>query len=256
MRHSFFHYFLFPFLAAILLFCAIPVQAKSLPADVQPGVIQGMTISVTGSGEVQAVPDRLQLRFGVTERNESVQEGSAVMGKILGKALEFLKASNIDEKHIQTSHVHIRREERYDHQTGEATFMHYALSQSFSIILIDPSMYEKIFAGLINLGINEVQEFSFLLSDPQKYHSEALALAVKDAQRKAGVLADTAGFKLGKIVSIQEGQQWQPLAPRMMLGGAVGAIARSADSGSGIGEGMALGTIPVRVDISVVVLAH
>jgi len=256
MRHSFFHYFLFSFLAAMLLFCAIPVQAKSQPADVQPDNILGMTISVTGSGEVQAVPDRLQLRFGVTERNGNVQEGSAAMGKTLGKALEFLKANNIDEKHIQTSHVHIRREERYDHQTGEATFMHYALSQSFSIILIDPSMYEKIFAGLINLGINEVQEFSFLLSDPQKYHSEALALAVKDAQRKAAVLADTAGFKLGKIVSIQEGQQWQPLAPRMMLGGAVGAIARSADSGSGIGEGMALGTIPVRVDISVVVLAH
>jgi uncharacterized protein YggE len=79
------------------------------------------------------------------------------MGKVLGQTLDFLKKSGIDEEHIQTSHVSIRREERFNHQTGEAMSMGYALAQSFAITLIDPSMYEKIFAGLIDLGINEVQ---------------------------------------------------------------------------------------------------
>jgi hypothetical protein len=252
MRHNSIHHFFFSFLAVMLLLCAAPAQVS---ADAQPPV-QGLTISVTGVGEIQAIPDRLQLRFGVTERNQSVQEGSAAMGKILGQALAFLKKSGIDEKRIQTSHVNIRREERFNHQTGEATFTGYALSQSFAITLEDPAMYEKIFAGLIGLGINEVQEVSFFLSEPQKYHSEALALAVKDAQRKGGILAETAGFTLGKAVSIQEGQQWQMPSPRMMRNAPMAAMEMSADAGSGIGEGMAVGTIPVRVDISVVFRAQ
>jgi hypothetical protein len=102
-------------------------------------------------------------------------------------------------------------------------------------------------------GINEVQEVSFALSDPQKYHSEALALAVKDAQRKAGILAEAANLTLGKAVSIQEGlQRLPPVSSRMLAQ----ASPMSADAGGGIGEGMALGTILIRVDISAVFQAN
>jgi len=91
------------------------------------------------------------------------------------------------------------------------------------------------------------------LSDPQKYHSEALALAVKDAQRKAGILAEAANLTLGKAVSIQEGpQRLPPVSSRMLAQ----ASPMSADAGGGIGEGMALGTILVRVDISAVFQAN
>jgi hypothetical protein len=208
-------------------------------------------IAVSGSGEVQVTPDRLHMRFGVSERAQNVREGSANMGKVLGQALEFMKASGIDEKDIQTSHVNIQREYRFNNDTNESVFVHYRLSQSLAVTLVDPSVYEKIFEGLINLGINEVQEVTFSLSNPQKYRDEALALAVKDAQRKAGVLADTAGLTLGSAISIQEGRQ-EHIMPRMrgvMLGA---SVEMAMDASSGIGEGMALGTIPVKVEVAVV----
>jgi hypothetical protein len=243
-------------------FCALPAQAtRALPSGVQatmnPCAVKSHEpiIAVSGSGEVQAIPDRLRMRFGVSERTQNVREGSANMGKILGQALEFMKASGIDEKDIQTSHVNIQREYRFNNATNESVFVHYHLSQSFAVTLIDPSMYEKIFAGLIDLGINEVQEVSFSLSNPRKYFDEALGIAVRDAQRKAGVLADTTGLTLGSAVSIQEGRQ-EHIMPRTRNV----LMAASADMASGAlggtGEGMALGTIPVRVEVSAVFRAN
>jgi hypothetical protein len=234
---------------AILACSAFPVQAKCLHPCAQSAACEERQILVSGSAEIFVEPDRVRLAFGITEKSRDLKAASDNMGMVLGKALSFLRSSGIQDKHIQTSHVSIRPEYHFDSETRETILQSYALSQSFAVTLEDTAKYEEIFRGLLGLGINEVRDVTFSISGQQKYRNEALAAAVKAAEKKARILADAAGVTLGKAMIIQEGRQDQTL-PRMRN---VMLAASAMDAAGGhAGEGFALGTIAVQADVTVV----
>ena len=243
MRHKYRQNILFVALIALLMTCALPAKAEQ-------NTCSERQILVTGRAEIFVKPDRVRMAFGVSEKSKDLKTGSDNIGKVLGKALSFLKNSGIQDKHIQTSHVSIRPEFHFDGNTRETSLLVYALSQSFAVTLEEPAKYEEIFRTLLGLGINEVQDVSFSTSESQKHQDEALVAAVKAAEKKARLLADAAGLTLGKAISIQELHQERifPRISNVMLN-----TAQAMDAaGEQAGEGFALGSIPIKAEVSVV----
>jgi len=252
MRHTCRRYTLSVVFAALFAVCAVSARAQQQGPCAQPAACGERQIAVSGSAEISVKPDRVHLLFGISQQSKDLKAASSAMGQALGKALAFLKTSGIQDKLIQTSHVSIQPQYRFDPKTHENTFQDYALSQSFSVTLEDTDKYQEIFRGLLDLGVNQVQNVSYSISDSQKYKDDMLAAAVKDAERKAQILANAAGLTLGKAVSIQEGGRNAVWASDHLARG----VAAPAPQQGHAGEGFALGAIPVRAEVSVVYTAQ
>ena len=230
------------------LMCAVAAQAEPAPKP-----CDRQLFSVNASAEINVKPDRVHMTLGVSERSKDLHAAKARMGEILKNAIAFCKTKGIQDKHIQTSYIAIHPEYHYDNDKMKNLLRYHALTQTFTVTLENPELYETLLYGLLDMGINNVQDISFSTSELRKYRDEARLAAIKAAQEKAKLLTGAAGLKLGKAVGIQEGHLISPSFRSAMgrnfsqnvMQNAVGA---SAEDG---GEGFALGTIPVRAEVTI-----
>lgn len=65
----------------------------------------------------------------------------------------------------------------------------------------------ELISGAVIAGDNSTSGPNFSIDDLDKIQSQARDIAIQKAQEKAKDIADSAGVKLGKIVSINEGFQ-------------------------------------------------
>jgi len=241
---------LIPILAA--LWCAVAAQGEPAP---KPGDKQ--LFSVSANAEIYVKPDRVHMTLGVSERSKDLHAAKERMSGTLKKAIAFCKAKGIQDKYIQTSYISIYPDYRYDDDRTRTVLRHYALTQTFTVTLENPELYETLLYSLLDMGINNVEHISFATSELRKYRDEARLAAVRAAREKAKLLTDAAGIKLGKAVNIQEIQQ--RMTPSFRLGrGSQSAASQNVAFYSegdvpaeGAGEGFAVGTIPVRAEVIV-----
>jgi uncharacterized protein YggE len=239
--------FLVLILAAIL--CAVAAQAEPAP---KPGDKQ--FFSVSANAEIFVKPDRVHMTLGVSERSKDLRAAKERMSETLKKAIAFCKAKRIQDKYIQTSYISIHPDYRYDDDRMRILLRYYALTQTFTVTLENPDLYETLLYTLLDMGINNVENVSFATSELRKYRDEARLAAVRAAQEKAKLLADAAGIKLGRAVNIEEVQQ--RTSPSFRLRGPQNTHSQNvfeseAAPPAGAGEGFAIGTIPVRAEVIV-----
>jgi len=228
-----------PLILALLL-CAVTARAECAA-----NTCAKQTFGVSANAEIYVKPDRAHLTLGVSDRSKDLPAAKERMGEVLRKAIAFCKANGIADKHIQTSYISIRPDYRYDDENQANLLRYYDLTQTFSVTLENPDKYETILYALLDMGINTVQNISFTTSELRKYRDEARLAAVKAAQEKAKLLTGAVGIKLGRVINIHENQSYGYPAQRMSQN-----VAAAPMDFDGAGEGFALGTIPVRAEVT------
>ncbi|GBD34488.1 26 kDa periplasmic immunogenic protein [bacterium HR35] len=160
------------------------------------------TFSVTGEGKEIAVPNIAEIRIGVITEGSDLktlqQENSDKMNKIIN----FLKAQGINEKDIKTENYSITP--KYDYTLSPYKIVGYTISQNLVVKIRDLSKIGEILEGAVKNGANNVSGPNFTIDEPKVYLEKARERAILDAKEKADKIAKTAGFKLGKIISINE----------------------------------------------------
>ena len=77
-----------------------------------------------------------------------------------------------------------------------------------------------IVAGMVDNGANTVSGPSFTVDDPTELQNEARREAIAEAKEKAKAIAEAGGFRLGKLISINEGSSFpQPFPYMLEFGG-------------------------------------
>jgi len=66
----------------------------------------------------------------------------------------------------------------------------------------------------IDAGANNINRLNFTLDDPTSLRDEARAEAIKDARRRADIMAEAAGIEVGKVISITETSYGGPIIER------------------------------------------
>ena len=74
----------------------------------------------------------------------------------------------------------------------------------------DQTILNKILDGVVNNGANQIDGTSLTVEKPTDLQNQARKLAIADAKVKAQELADEAGLKLGKVVSVSESSGGYP----------------------------------------------
>lgn len=166
-------------------------------------------LTVTGEGEVRAVPDRAQLTAGVVTHAKTAAEALAQNSDAMARVMAALKKSGVPEKSIATSNFSIQPQYppyRQDAPDEDRTrIIGYEAGNQVTVTVDDVSKVGTILDALVSAGANQTGVVSFTFRDPKPLLKQAREEAVKDAIDKARTLAKAAGVTLGPIISIQEG---------------------------------------------------
>lgn len=165
---------------------------------------------VSADAEVRVQPNRAAVTFGLSEKTADLRQGAVKLNETAKRVTEYLRKRGVEERFIQTDGLSITpvyTTQAVYTNTGKRTDkeqLQYEISQTFTVTLEDPAQYEDVLYSLLDMGVNRVENVSFYSTQIRQYRDEARRMAVKHAQEKAALLAESAGIKLGKITNIQE----------------------------------------------------
>jgi len=161
------------------------------------------TVSVTGSGEANLVPDIAYIYVGVhTEKataSEAMTENNAQTQKMIAALTNF----GMDAKDIRTTNFSIWPTDKYDPQTGTPTGEKvYSVDNTVYVTVRNLDKLGDLLDTVVAAGANTVNSIQFDVADKTEAIKNARAEAVKDAEAQAKALAEAAGLSLGEIQAI------------------------------------------------------
>lgn len=200
------------FLFIIAVFWYVSVYSRS--------VVPERTFTVLGEGKVVAVPDIAQISVGVlTEGGKNLADLQKQNTEKINRVVSYLKEQGIDQKDIKTEYYSISP--RYQSTpyplysqiypeiirpcVSSSEIIGYSISQTISVKVRDLSKAGDILAGAVERGANTVYGPNFTIEDPISLQNKAREEAIKQAIEKAKSMSKAGEFRIGKLVSINEG---------------------------------------------------
>lgn len=205
----------------------------------------GNIITVTGEGEVFAVPDIAEISFSVNEEAATLPEAQEAAALKMNAAIDYLKSQGIDEKDIKTTNYSANP--RYEYRDGGVmpvydmpmyggtagsemmaypgwdggdtrVLVGYDVYQTISVKIRDTDKAGELIAGVTSKGITDIYGPNFTIDDEDELQRDARRDAIEDAREKAEQLADDLDVRLVRIVSFSEnGGGYYPMYAKMEM---------------------------------------
>ncbi|MGI9252504.1 MAG: SIMPL domain-containing protein [Thermomicrobiales bacterium] len=172
-------------------------------------------ISVDGRGAMTAAPDTARISVGVDVVMADLAEARAEAARQANAVIEAVKARGIAKKDIQTTNLSVSVQRDFDRNGDPTKIKGYGVRNEVLVIVRDLEQIGGVLDDVVAAGGNNVSGPEFFIDRPEALEDEARRLAVADARRKAGILADAAGAALGEVLAISETTDFLP-APRGM----------------------------------------
>jgi uncharacterized protein len=204
--------FLFVTLTLLLFMvgcAALPGAIQQTGSAQQPDATLQRMVTVTGQGEVAAVPDQASLQLGVRTVATTADVALAENSQRMRALLEALEGAGIEGRDIQTSQFSIWP--RYDFSDDKSpTLVGYKAANTVSVTVRNLDTLGATLDAVVRAGSNEISGIDFGFSNPEGLLDQARARAMSDARRKAEQLATLAGVELGAVISINESGSGPP----------------------------------------------
>ena len=186
--------------------------------SIQPSSFR--SFGVSGEGKIIVVPDIAEFTFSIlTEGGKDLAKLQTENSTKSNKAIDFLKKQGINEKDIKTQQYNVQPRYQYFncnsgiYREGGAvaqpcpppSIVGYTITQSAQVKIRDFSKIGDVVSGIVENGANQVSGLNFTLDDKSSAENDARAEAIKEAQGKAEAIAKAGGFRLGRLLAIDEG---------------------------------------------------
>jgi len=192
----------------VLVSVAIGFYVYAYSRSTEPTSFRSFTVS--GNGKIVAVPDVAEFSFSViTEGGTDIATLQKTNTEKINAAIKFVKEKGTKEKDIKTEGYNISPRYQYSNCIGGQVcpppeISGYSVQQSVLVKVRDFGMAGDIIAGVVKNGANSVSQLSFTIDDKTAVENEARAEAIDKAKVKAKILAKVGGFRLGRLLSIEE----------------------------------------------------
>jgi len=190
--------------------------AYTLSRSVDPAQYRSFTVSA--EGEIKTIPDVAQFSFSViTEGGTDVEALQEENSKKANNMIALIKDEGVLDEDIQTTNYSVTpRYLNYRCNFANAEpcppseIVGYTVRQSVSVKVRDFETIGGMLAGVAEAGANTISGPYFSLEDPDEARAEARAEAIEKAKNKAEEIAKAGGFRIGKLLSIDEGGGYYP----------------------------------------------
>mgnify|MGYP001602215561 FL=1 len=184
------------------------------------GVAATNTISVSGEGEVFAVPDTVTFSVTVRENAKQVKDAQDAATKKGNDIIEYLKKEGVEEKDIKTTDYSVSPQYEWIQQAcpqsgycppGKQILTGFQVSQTLSVKVRDTKKAGDLLSGVGAHGATEVSDLSFTIDDEDALKAEARDKAIAEAKEKAEKLAKSLGVSLVRVVGFYENEGGGPI---------------------------------------------
>lgn len=191
------------YLVAVVALLALLVSACGPTTVNQAAQPPLRSVSVSGAGSANLVPDIAYIYVGVHTEKPSAAEAVDENNAQTQKVIESLKDFGIAAKDIRTTNFSIWPQDRYDPMTGTPTGEKtYVVDNTVYVIVRDLDKLGELLDTVITAGANTVNSIQFDVADKTEALKEARAKAVENAAAQAEELAGATGVKLGEVQTI------------------------------------------------------
>jgi len=187
----------------LLSLVALAVACTTENVQVQPSS-QAQGISVSGTGDASGAPDLALLDLGVSTEGKTVKEARDAAATAMNAVNDALKGDGVADKDIQTRQFSIEPE--YQYPDGTQELIGFRVTNIVEAKVRDLDRVGEVIDAAAAAGgdVVQVQGLSFTIEKPEDLRAQARQEAMADARARAEGLADLAGVKLGKPLSVTE----------------------------------------------------
>ena len=195
-------------LPVVLLFL---LTASAVFADVETA-----GISVMGSGEVKAQPDIAYVTLGINTQADDAVKAARDNAEITNAVIAAVMNAGIAKSDIETTGYSVSPV--MDYKKSPPSTVGYGVSNRIRLTIRDLTRVGSFIDIGVRAGANNVQGVDFSIENDTALREQALVKAIAQARTKAQAMADAAGVKLGRLISMSEAGGY---TPRPMLAGMV-----------------------------------
>ncbi len=195
-------------LAAVGVIGTLTSFAVTYSRSVEPSTFRSFTVSA--EGKAIGIPDVALFSAGViTEGGKDIAVLQAENTRKTNDIIAFAKENGVEEKDIQTTNYSIspRYEacyNRFDRVCPPPRIIGYTISSAITIKVRDFAKAGDILSGVVDKGANTVSGLSFEIDNQDAILKIARDEAIAEAKAKAQDISASAGFRVGRLLSIQE----------------------------------------------------
>ena len=167
------------------------------------GALAEGAITVSGGGQVNLAADMAYVTLGISISDSDVSTVMQQANTSIDSICAALVESGLPKDCISTDYLYISPQ--YDYSGDNSNeIIGYNVNSGLKLTIDDVDAVGSYIDVAFAAGANSFDSITFAVKDNSEARDEALRLAVADAEKKANVLAEAAGMKLGDIVSIEE----------------------------------------------------
>jgi uncharacterized protein len=159
------------------------------------------TVTVTGNGDVTAVPDQASFSFTVQTKGTTAAAALTRNGTDTKAVIAAVEGAGVPEANIQTAQVSLDPVLSND----GTSIVGYTAADTITVTKLAIAKAGSVVDAAVGAGATDVSGPSLELSAQDALYDKALKAAVANAKSKAQARVDAAGRNLGEIVSIVEG---------------------------------------------------
>ena len=234
---------------AIALSVLAAVTACAPAAPDPRGVDRGETLlSLSASGEAEAVPDEAFVELGVNSYAAAARAAQAANTKKIEAIVAALADLGVAAKDTQTRNLALQKVD-YGPNKGQ-----YQASNVLRVRLRDAPRAGEAVTRATEAGANVIGGPSLRIADPEKANRGAYIAAYSAARTRAEAYAEAAGMKISRVLAIRDGGQGggypYPVAERAMISDAMAPRTVSPPPPPSIRPGTTLTRVSVQVDFA------
>jgi uncharacterized protein YggE len=198
-------------LRTTLLLAAVLLVAAAIAGVAQPRLAHTATpatstITVSGTGTANGVPDQASFDFGVSTQAATASEALSRNADQARTIIAALKQAGIDASNIQTTQVSL-----WPQMSNDGTqITGYSASNSVNVTVPIGKAGDTVDSA-VAAGANNVGGPNLSVANQTSLYDEALKQALADAKTKAQAIAAATGLTVGGVVKVEASDGQGPM---------------------------------------------
>lgn len=189
------------------------------------------SFAVIGEGKSVAIPDIASFTFSVISEGKDIAGLQKDNTNKTNSIIELIKSQGVADKDIKTQNYNLSP--RYQYYScpvsgfpqfsqnipvrpcPPAEIAGYTITQTVSVKIRDFVKIGAILSGAAQKGANQISQLEFSIDDPVVLQNKSKQEAIEKARQQAEAIAQAGGFKIGRLISVDENSA-SPYPARIM----------------------------------------
>ncbi len=163
-------------------------------------------LSVRGEAELEKPADQLRINLGVVTDGKDAEQTLEDNSEVMDGVVKAIRKAGLEDGEYQTGRFRVQpvysRRPRGADETWQPQILGYQVTNTIDVKTTKLELAGAIIQEASKAGANSVNSINFDLADERKHRAEAIVKATTNAIDDARVVAQAAGVKLVRILSI------------------------------------------------------